>query len=142
LPITYEVGQFLVADDMFSLRQVNGRNVDEIGWRYGQPTKKVQGDNRQQPSVARCPQSVESQIFRDHPELRMGWRHYLRLDLRGVVVLGGCDGSLLPSYRGVVDEQMHLQALGHGCVNHGDLATKTFSGPYLSFGQGQPVLQP
>jgi hypothetical protein len=66
-------------------------DVDEIGWRYGQTTKKVQGDNRQQPSVARCPQSFESQIFRDHPELRMGWRHYLRLDLRGVVVLGGCD---------------------------------------------------
>ena len=63
------------------------------GWRYGQTTKKVQGDSdsRQQPSVTCCFQCLESQIFRDHPELRMGWRHYLRLDLRGVVVLGGCD---------------------------------------------------
>jgi len=38
-----------------------------------------------------APQSFKSQIFRDHPELRMGWRHYLYLDVRGVPVFGGCD---------------------------------------------------
>ena len=67
------------------------QELKALGFRCGQKTEKVQGDNRQQPSVARCPQSFESQIFRGHSELRLGWRHYLHLDLRGVVVLGGCD---------------------------------------------------
>jgi|GEM_PF-4460731 len=50
-----------------------------------------QGDKISETARNRCPQSFKLQIFRDHPELRMGWRHYFYLDVRGVPVLGGCN---------------------------------------------------
>ena len=52
-----------------------------------------------------------------------------------MAVRGGGDQSLFPSYRdrGMVDEQLHFQAPGHGCIDHGNLAMQTFSRPYLSF---------
>ena len=58
------------------------QELSALGFRCGQTTEKVQGDDRQQPSVARCPQSFESQIFGDYTELCLGWR---RKPSRGLI---------------------------------------------------------
>jgi len=59
-----------------------------------------------------------------------------------MAVFSGCDRIVFPPYRWVVDEQMHHQAIGHGCVHHGDLAAKAIEWSHLSLGQGQSILQP
>ena len=52
-------------------------------------------------------------------EPALGVRYHLHQDTPGVVVSGGGDGSLLASYRWLVDESLDQSAPGDQCTEHG-----------------------